>query len=373
MANYSATEVISPAIERTKRFLFQPFRLGRFLKLTLVAALTEGGISSCNFNSSIPGKSGGKSGPSGVPNIPNWHMPQMHWPAMPVLLASIAAIALVVIVVFVLISYLLIRLRFAYFDCVLYEQDQIAPAWARYHRQALRFLGLGWCIGLAWLVVMVPVGYSLYEHFKPLFASMGSAKPPGFVDFLPLIGVVLLIVLLLSLVGYVVNAMLGCFVLPRMALEDASIRESLEDVWSDLLAEPGAFALFLLFRALLGFAATLVAVFALVIVAVIVALVCVICGLILKAISQTLLVMLGIPALILVFLLALPVMIGISGTIGTFQRNYAILFYAGRYREIAMALWPPPPPFPTPMPPPAPLPPTGNWPGSAAGPEATGA
>jgi hypothetical protein len=140
-------------------------------------------------------------------------------------------------------------------------------------------------------------------------------------------------------------------------------------VWNDLQAEPGAFALFLLFRALLSIAATIIAVIALVVAGIVVALVGLIGALILKAISQTLLVLLGIPALILVALLAIPVMIGISGTIGTFKRNYAILFYAGRYREIAMILWPPPPP----MPPPAPLPAVGNWPGSEAEPNVAGA
>jgi hypothetical protein len=76
---------------------------------------------------------------------------------------------------------------------------------------------------------------------------------------------------------------------------------------------------------------------------------------------------LGIPALILIGLLSIPVLIGISGTIGTFRRNYAILFYAGRYPEMAMILWPPPSPMPVPPAPPVP------WGGGGdVAPEATG-
>jgi hypothetical protein len=359
MANPSAIQVISPAIERTRSYLFRPFRLGRFLKLTLVAALTEGGMSSCNFNSGSHnlGDTGGKGGPL---HIPNWHMPVLHWPALPVLLAGLALVLLVTLLFGLLVAYLLIRLRFAYFDCVLFEQDKIAPAWRRYHRQALRFLGLGWCIGLGWLVILIPIGYHLFMTYKPLFQSLSSDNPPGFVEFLPLIGIILLLALVLSILGYVVNAMLGCFVLPRMALEDASISEALEGVWNDLRAEPGAFALFLLFRVLLGIAATLIAGIAIIIAAVILAIAGVIVGLILKAISHTLLIVLGIPALILVLLLAIPALFGISGTIGTFKRNYAILFYAGRYREMALALWPPPPPVPVPPTPPASWGPVGD-------------
>jgi hypothetical protein len=39
---FSAADAIAPAISRTNRFLFHPFRLGTFLKLSLVAVITEG-------------------------------------------------------------------------------------------------------------------------------------------------------------------------------------------------------------------------------------------------------------------------------------------------------------------------------------------
>lgn len=298
-------------------------------------------MSSCNFGSSFPsGKSDNKLPPIQMP-----HWPQMHWPAMPIVIGVVAAVLLMVLLIGVVIGYLLIRLRFAYFDCVLYEQDRIGPAWARYHRQAMRYLGLSLLIAAGSWVILIPIGFGLYEHFKPLLQSLGSATPPNFFDFLPLIGAGIILALVLGLVAYVIQALLGCFVLPRMALDDASIRDALEDVWVDLQAEPGAFALFLLFRVLLGFAATLVVVFAVFVVVLILALIAVVVGLILKAISQTLLIVLGVPALILVILLGIPAMIGVGGTIGTFQRNYSILFYAGRYRELALILWPPPPPI----------------------------
>ena len=42
MSALSAVDTISPAIQRTRSFLFQPFRLGTYLKLCLVAVITEG-------------------------------------------------------------------------------------------------------------------------------------------------------------------------------------------------------------------------------------------------------------------------------------------------------------------------------------------
>src|ERR1700758_4492378 len=58
----SAADAISPAVLRTKDFLFRPFNWGTFLKLGLVALLTEGLGS--NFNSSSRSKGGGGGGSS---------------------------------------------------------------------------------------------------------------------------------------------------------------------------------------------------------------------------------------------------------------------------------------------------------------------
>ena len=349
MPYISAIQVISPAIERTKRYLFQPFQLGRFLKLTLVAALTEGGISSFNFNSNFPsGNTGGSETP--------FHLPSTHWPALPVIVGIVAVVLLIVIPICILISYLLIRLRFSFFDCVLHRQDQICPAWSRCHRQAMRYLGLTIWVGLAFWILMIPVGYALYVHFKPLLESLAAQSAPAFPDILrvilPMVAILIPLVLLLALIGYIVETAMGCFILPRMAIEDASILESLEDAWSDIRSEPGPFALFFLFRALLSIAASILAFIVLLVPIIALALIGVVFVLILKAISGGLAVALGIPAAILAVALLVVAGIALGGTIGTFQRNYAILFYAGRYPDMAMILWPQPPPspFPTPFP-----------------------
>jgi hypothetical protein len=337
MSAYSATAVITPAIERTRQFLFRPFYLGRFLKLTLVAALTEGGMSSCNLNSGSSSKSSG--GSLGGLNHP-FHLPLMHWQTL-ALIGLAIGVALIGIPILILIRYLLIRLRFSFFDCVLLNQDKIGPGWRKYHRQALRYLGMSLCVTAAWWLLLIPVGYEVYQHFKPLFQTLFSGGNFTFWDVLPLFGTIIPLVIVWTLGAYLVDTTLGCFALPRIALEDASIAEAFEEVWSDLQAEPGQFALFFLFRALLGIAATILAFIVLFIPLVIVALLGVAVGLLLKAISTTAMIALGIPALIVVLILILAAVIGLSGTIGTFRRNYALLFYGGRYPELAAILWPP--------------------------------
>lgn len=345
MSSYSAAQVISPAIQRTRWYLFQPFRLGRFLKLTLVATFTEGGLSSCNFSSRLP--SSHTNNGTGTFDWPSLHWPNINWPAFSVVIALIALACAILIPLYILISYLFIRLRFSYFDCVLRGQDKIGPAWSRYHRQALRYLGLTLCIAAAFWIVLIPIGYALYRQYAPLFHTLISGGKPNYVDFIPLILTVIFGAIALGLAGYLLDATLSSFVLPRMALTDASIGDALEDVWADITAEPGQFLLYYLLRALLGFAASIVAAVVLIVPFAIVAVIAGVLIFVLKSASIVAAFVVGIPLAILIGAAFLAGMIGVGGTIGTFRRNYALFFYAGRFPQMAAILWPPqPPPLP---------------------------
>ncbi len=340
MAYPSAAQVISPAIERTKLFLFKPFRMGRFLKLTLVAALVEGGSAGI-------GSSGGFPSGSSPNSKTTQQLPHIDWPAIlhwiGEWMAVVVALVLMVFLIGILIRYLLIRLRFSYFDCVLRQQDQIGPAWSIYHRQALRYLGLSLLAELGFWILLIPIGYALYEHFKPLIHSWMSGHSPDLWSILPVFAVIFPLILLLSLLAAVAEIVLSCFVLPRMALEDASIGDALGDVWGDIVREPGAFAFFTFMRLLLSLAGGFVGVVAIIVPAILIVLIGVIFALIVKSLSTAMAFVLGIPLGILAVGFLILVGIGVRGTIGTFLRNYALLFYGGRYPILGSMLPPPVP------------------------------
>src|SRR5262252_8027901 len=107
MVRISAADAISPAINRTRQFLFAPpFRWGTFLKVCLVAVVTEGiGIS---FQSSGGGK--------GHPSNPPQGKVTLHF--TPEMIAVIVLASLLLIIVGFAILYLRTRLRFAYFHCL---------------------------------------------------------------------------------------------------------------------------------------------------------------------------------------------------------------------------------------------------------------
>jgi hypothetical protein len=346
MINYSAIEAISPAIQRTKYFLFTPFRWGRFLKLTLVACLADGGMSSCNFRSGIPSKY-----PGDTP--PNIHIPQLDLPAMPAIIGILIFASIIAIAFGILIAYLLIRLRFSYFECVLRLQDRIGPAWSRYHRQALRFLWLGILMGLGFWIVLILIGYGIYSHFKPLIQTIGSDHTPEIWAFLPLIGAALSALILLGLAFSLVTISLSNFVLPRMALEDASIEEALGEVWTDICEDPWQYVLFIVMRFLVSLAGSIMAIFALLVPVILGGIVALVGILLTKNASVGTRFLLGIPALALFVAFFILAGIGLTGMIATFRRNYGLLFYGSRYPLLGDILAPPAPA--------APLPP---WPGA---------
>src|SRR5215468_10673209 len=139
MPPITASEAISPALERTKQICFRPFKFGRWLKLAIVTLFTgEVATTSCNFN--VPNNaSGGTAGPvytppSGMGGI----LGVLH--AIPMILLALALIA--VIGVFVLVmSYLWCQLRLTLIDTVLTGDCRIRESWEKYGQAGIRLFG----------------------------------------------------------------------------------------------------------------------------------------------------------------------------------------------------------------------------------------
>src|SRR5580658_2469349 len=125
MKVFSAAEAISPAIDRTRLYLFHPFEWGTFLKLCLVACITEGMTGSFN------GSHGFSNSPTHS-GTPNFDIP-------PVAVVLIVAAVLACFVLGVVLCYLVTRLRFSFFDCLVRKTKLIGPAWSRCSEQAMRF------------------------------------------------------------------------------------------------------------------------------------------------------------------------------------------------------------------------------------------
>jgi hypothetical protein len=337
MSAISAVDAIGPAIQRTRNFLFRPFRWGTFLKLCLVALLTEG--AGGNFNFSVPG---------GQPSH-HTHIAHSPFTLTPGLVAAIAAGALVLIVLSLIVPYLITRLRFAYFHCLIHNTSEIRPGWRLYRTQATRFFWLSVVVGLCFLllvaIIAIPFAVGIWRLFHR--TPMGSSFDLGL--FLSLVLPLIPIIFLVVLAGIATDLILRDLMLPHFALENATAGQAWDAVWPRIRAEKGPFFVYALLRVILPIVAIMAVFLALIIPGFIVAAAFALIEVGIHSASAGATGGAAITAILLQILVGL-VAFGIllfaglcvGGPLGTAIREYALLFYGGRYQRLGEILFPPP-------------------------------
>ena len=337
MPAISAVDVIGPAIQRTRTFLFRPFRLGTFLKLCLVALLTEGFGS--NFNLSGRGVH------------PSSHAQIVHAPFVftPGRVAAISAGSLAFIVLCLIVYYLITRLRFAYFHCLIRNTREIRPGWRLYRTQAFRFFWLNVIVGLCFLLLVAIVALPFVAGFWRLAHRTPVGSHPDFGLLLFLLLPLIPIVLLLMIAGIAADLILRDLMLPHFALENATTGQAWAAVRTHIRAEKVPFFVYALLRVILP----LVAIMALFLALAIPALIVVAAFAIIEVGIHSALadatgaaaiigILLQVLAGLVAFGMALFAGLCLGGPLGTAIREYALLFYGGRYRPLGEILFPPP-------------------------------
>jgi hypothetical protein len=333
----TASQAISPAIDRTARFLFRPFQWATYLKLAAVACITEGVSANTNLNLSHRDASWPGPGSSPIFHLPNE------------LIALIVIAVLACLAIGIVVYYLVTRLRFAFFHCLVRQTREIRPGWRLYREQAWRFFKTSLLIWLLLLciaaAVMLPFGFRFFDLFRAAQVG-GQIDPAGvfllFLAFVPA-------VLFLFLMFWVVDVMLRDFLLPHVALDDASVEEAWAAARSRIEAEKGKFFVYLLLRLLLpilaGIALFLILAIPMLIVFGIPALA--IAGFNVLLADATgfvavLRIVVDVVFGIIGFGLGLLLAFSLSGPIATWVRQYALLFYGGRYQALGDLLDLPP-------------------------------
>ncbi|HEX3987523.1 MAG TPA: hypothetical protein VHX13_13040 [Acidobacteriaceae bacterium] len=334
MPAISAADAISPAIQRTRNFLFRPFRLGTYLKLCLVALVTEG-MSGGSFNSSFPRHH--TSHPA----------PNVSFTALAVTPMRIAfgiAIFALVALIGLFIYYLITRLRFAYFHCLVHNIREIRPGWRFYREPAGRFFWLNVVVYLGFLVALGLALAPFAAGFLGLFRSVRAGSHLGFGAIFALVLPLIPIFLLFILAGIAANILLRDLMLPHFALENAGAGSAWYAVWSRIRVEKGGFFVYALLRIVLPIAGAIGIFLVLIIPAVLFILA-------VGAVEVALHVAFGHAALGIFLevatggfavVLAILVLIGVCGPVYTALRLYALIFYGNRYQLLGERLYPPP-------------------------------
>lgn len=334
MPAISAVDALGPAIQRTKTFLFKPFRLSTFLKLSLVAMLTEGFGS--NFNFSVP---------SIPPSHPR-HATHTPFQFTPEIIAAIVAGGLLLFLLALVLWYLITRLRFAYFHCLVHNTRQIRPGWRLYRTEATRFFWLSLVVGVCFLFLAVFVAVPFVAGFWGLFHHLPPGKQPDLGALFSLVLLLFAVVFLFVLAAVSAGVILRDFMLPHYALENATARQAWAEAWARIKAEKLTFFVYALLRLLLPVAA-MIGIFMVLILPILLAGVAFVAvGVLIHsalagatggmAILRILLeVLVGLVA----FCLAALVGISVGGPIGTAIRQYALLFYGARYEPLGALLF----------------------------------
>ncbi|MGB8028112.1 MAG: hypothetical protein WCF30_00475 [Terracidiphilus sp.] len=336
MQPISAVDSVSSAIERTKEFLFRPFKWGTYLKLGLVAIITEGLGS--NFHSSTPGGGHGTE-PGSIGFSPSSLTPE--W------IAVIVAAVLLAIVLSLFVFYLITRLRFAFFHCLVHNTKEIKPGWRLYRGQAGRFFWLNIVVGICFMVLLVLVALPLAAGFWRLFqeSQLGGHFNVGLL--LALVLPLIPILILLVVAGVLTDLILRDCMLPHFALDNATAGEAWRQVRARIRAEKRQFIVYAILRVILPSIAA-IGVF----------LVLALPGLMMAGsvaamewgihsvftgatgapwfVGIALEVFFGVVA----FGFALLASICVGGPLSTGVREYALIFYGGRYKALGDILYP---------------------------------
>lgn len=338
---------MTPAFERTKRQLFQPFRFSHWWRLALTALLAgEMG-------------SGGNWGNSG-----NWHAPTHKgkdffllaapsWADfhdfLPVIVAGVVSL-LLLMVIFIYIASVF---RFILFDSVLRERVHIREGWRRWQEPGGRFFL--WQVGfsavtitLGGLLIGLPL---LYAWRSGLFQNAGEHWGAL------LLGGVLMV--FLAVAWFLSAALVGVFtkdfVVPLMALEDLSAMDAWRRLLPMLKAEKGSFAGYIGMKIVLAIGAGIlfgilslfvlvVALIPLVVLGIVVAALVAALGLTWNPLTIVLAVLLG--AVLLFGLVWLMTLVSVPSVV--FFQFYTLHFFGSRYARLGAILAPPAPPPPPP-------------------------
>jgi hypothetical protein len=235
----SSSEAFWPAVKKTWHELFNDFAWPKYLKLCSVGALAEG-IVVCyrywvqnEFTSELHAPEF-----SAAWNSP--YFPMVIW----------AVVSAIILLGFA--YYTLVRLRFVLFHCLVYRTCEFKAGWNLHGRAALRML---LACSMGWLVVFMGIGVEVLVMATGGVTVLTARADDGKFD----LGVFLLMYLIVFLTAIVLltftaisRIILHDFILPHVALEDITFSDAWAEFRKILAREREAFFSYLILRLLLS-------------------------------------------------------------------------------------------------------------------------
>ena len=227
----SSVDVVRPAFDHMVQQLFRPFRLGQWIRLAFTGLLagelgTSGG---CSFQ--LPWR------PS---NRPDRFLAQGVAPMNLLWVVGIAALVVLSLVLLVALVYVSSRMRFVLFDSVIARECHIARFWRSRSGPAFRYF-----VFQLFLLAAVVGGIAFFASIAAIiaFGTGWFRNPRQYILPVILIAAVFLVFLAAFLIiAFAISVLTKDFVVPQMAVEEVTVTEGWNRLWSMLLAEKAGYA-----------------------------------------------------------------------------------------------------------------------------------
>jgi hypothetical protein len=239
-------EPVSPALERVKLMLFQPFDLGKWFVIGFcawLAYLGEGGGSGFH----VPG--GGGHGGGGnfryeFEHARDFVLNNLYW-----IIPVAALVIFFCLALGLLFLWLNCRGKFMFLHCVALDKAEVVEPWNKFEREGNSLfwfrivLGLiGAVLALPLLVIIAVMILRMILHGEPDVSGIVTAAGLALAFFV------------LAIVFVIIRKFTVDFVVPIMFLRGGKCWAAWKEFYSLLSAHPGQFALYILFQIVLSMA-----------------------------------------------------------------------------------------------------------------------
>ena len=242
----SVTAPLTPAIDRAKTMLFQPFSLEKWIVIGFAAWLAHLGSSGGGSGVGYHGGPGGNfDWQAGFEQARDYFFNNLYWIG-PVIVGA----GVIILGLWLLIEWLSSRGQFLFLHAVAEDRAEIVEPWARYraHGNSLFLFRAG--LGLIGLALVLPlIGWGFWRVDRFLGEGGGNLWPligwilPG---FLGMVGI--------AAVAALVKKLTLDFVVPIMRLRTLSCLEAWKQFFALLTDRAFDFVLYLLFSILISVA-----------------------------------------------------------------------------------------------------------------------
>ena len=240
----SAVDCVRPAVDRTEKFMFSPFRWARWWRMALLGLATgefasQGG---CNFGGGDWSKITNPSGGGATSPLPH-SIPGITAATIATLITVAVVGAIVLVIVHLYVSSVA---RFMYFDAVATGRVRLREGWKRWSAHGFRYF----LFNLAFMAIVFGI-FLLTGGFIFLLAWKSGVfhNAKEHAGMIVLAAVVLLpIFLLFMLLLMVAGVLIKDFLIPIIALEDITIPDALWKLWRMIKTKKSDYAMYLLIK-----------------------------------------------------------------------------------------------------------------------------